>query len=74
MAVVAAPRTRRPRACVVCGWRPRHEETYRCLTCTDDPQVAEQIRAAEMTAPDYRAQRRFLVERFNWHGGWGPVV
>lgn len=71
-ATATAPRRRPTLRCVRCGLRPAHDATYICLTCTDDPQTLEQVRAAEMSRPGNRsAQRAYVMDVFRWAGGPG---
>ena len=58
------------RKCVRCGAYARAPELLVCVHCKADPdRLREQAVVAE-AAMDYSAQRRLLVERFGWYGGW----
>lgn len=60
--------------CVRCGRAPRAHELFICLGCVDDPvRIREQ---SEVEADEHGSmrsgdeQRRELIERYHWAGGW----
>lgn len=58
--------------CVRCGSFPRSATPYLCDRCEADPRTRRDVIAAETYAPhDVIAQRRFVIERCGWAGGWG---
>ena len=64
---------RPPPLCVRCGRGPRSGEPFLCGSCLCDPLARQEAQEALRSAGDYLAQRRLVVERFHWAGGWGRV-
>ena len=59
------------RLCVRCGRRPRSEPTYLCQGCLADPLARAEAAEAARAGVSYTEQRRVVIERFHWAGGWG---
>lgn len=61
----------RERPCVRCGERPRHDDSFICAECADNPLAAAEVRAAVRRAgPKHEDQRAYLMARKGWVGGW----
>lgn len=57
--------------CVRCGRRPRAGQTYLCNQCLVDPVAREEAVTALRAGGSHVDQRRVVIERFHWAGGWG---
>ena len=75
--MVSADRGARPLrttpACVRCGRAPRFEDTFVCQRCKYDPAREREQRAVAYKSGEplpYDLQRRELIRRFHWAGGW----
>jgi ribosomal protein L37E len=64
--------TGRPRnhPCVRCGRNDAEAELFICHACHVDPDREREQRWIEERVTDGKMQRRELVLRFGWAGGW----
>lgn len=59
--------------CVRCGRAPRYDGTFVCCACKYDPARLREQRAVAFKSGEplpYDLQRRELIRRFHWAGGW----